>query len=71
MGLHEAVVLIVPNTISAHPTNIAQNPPMDPHPDVLFLIRYGSRDEECARREFPNRSWYRTEPTDRVVPLVP
>jgi len=71
MNLHDAVVLIVPNTISAHPTNLAQNPPMDPDPDVLYLIRWNARDEECARRAFPNRSWFRTEKTDRVVPVAP
>jgi hypothetical protein len=32
---------------------------MNPHPDVLFLIRRSDRDEACAREHFPGRTWYR------------
>jgi hypothetical protein len=57
--LKNAIVIIEPGRVPAHETNLAQNEPMNPHPDVLFLIRRSDRDEACAREHFPGRTWYR------------
>ncbi len=57
--LERAVVLLEPNRLPAHETNLAQNAPMDPDPSVLFLIRRSPADDACIRKHFRGRSWYR------------
>lgn len=64
--LKNAIVLIEPNHIPAHETNLAQNAPMDPNPDVLFLIRRSAADDACFREHFPGRRWYRAGMTDKL-----
>ncbi len=59
MGLKNAIVIIEPGRVPHHETNLAQNPPTNPNPPVLFLIRRGPEDEVCAREHFPGRTWYR------------
>jgi hypothetical protein len=59
LGLKQAIVMIVPGRSTEHETNLAQNPPTNPNPDVLFLIRRTKADELCARKNFPGRAWYR------------
>jgi hypothetical protein len=68
--LKNAVVFIIPNnTTNAGWSNLTQNPPLDPNPDVLFLaLRNPGRDEACVRKHFPGRKWYRAGPTERLVP---
>jgi hypothetical protein len=67
-GLKNAIVLIEPGHVPADEWNLAQNPPMNPNPDVLFLIRRSPADEVCARQHFPGRKWYRAGMTDRLTP---
>jgi len=67
-GIHRAIVLLIPGHLPAHQTNLAQNPAMDPDPDVLFLIRNGPSDDRCAARHFPGRTWYRASTTDKLTP---
>jgi hypothetical protein len=70
LGLKNAIVMIPTGGRStAHETNLAQNPPMDPNPDVLFLIRRSKADEECAKRHFPGRTWYRAGKDDKLTPF--
>jgi 4-amino-4-deoxy-L-arabinose transferase-like glycosyltransferase len=66
--LKNAIVLIEPDHVPADKTNLAQNPPMNPNPDVLFLIRRGPADEVCARQHFPGRKWYRAGMTQTLTP---
>jgi len=68
--LKNALVLLEQSRIVAHETNLAQNPPMDPNPDVLFLARHGKADDACFRKHFPGRSWYRATMTDRLEPVT-
>ena len=68
LGLKHAVVAIEPERVSAHPTNLAQNAPMDPNPDVLFLIRRSAADEACARAHFPGRDWYHAGKNETLEP---
>jgi hypothetical protein len=68
LGLKNAIVMITPGHATAHETNLAQNPPLDPNPDVLFLIRRSKADEACARRNFPGRTWYRAGLDDKLTP---
>jgi hypothetical protein len=68
MGLKNAIVMIEPGRSTAHETNLAQNAPMDPNPDVLFLIRRSPADEACAREHFPGRTWYRAGTTETLEP---
>lgn len=67
-NLRNAMVVIVPGSIPAHQQNLAQNPPMNDNPDVLFLIRDKAADEVCARKAFPGRTWYRAGMDTRLVP---
>jgi hypothetical protein len=64
--LENAVVLIEQHRVSAHTSNLAQNPPMDPHPPVLYLTRNGPRDEACIERHYPGRRWYRAGTTEKL-----
>ncbi len=68
MRLKNAIVMIEPGRSTAHETNLAQNEPMDPNPDVLFLIRRSEADEACAREHFPGRTWYRAGTTETLAP---
>ncbi len=65
--LKNAIVMVEPGRGPAHETNLAQNPPMDPNPDVLFLIRRSAADELCARSNFPGRTWYHSG-IDTITP---
>ena len=67
-GLKNAIVVIEPGRVPASEYNLSQNPPMNPKPDVLFLIRRGSADEVCARQNFPGRTWYRAGMTETLTP---
>ncbi|HMC94625.1 MAG TPA: hypothetical protein VKO16_07630, partial [Polyangia bacterium] len=67
-GLKNAIVLIEPGHVPAGEWNIAQNPPLNPNPDVLFLIRRSPADEVCARQHFPGRKWYRAGMTEALPP---
>jgi hypothetical protein len=67
-GLKNAIVIIEPGRVSHHETNLAQNPPMDPNPPVLFLIRRNPGDEACAREHFPGRTWYRAGMDRKLTP---
>jgi hypothetical protein len=67
-GLKNAIVIIEPGHVPHHETNMAQNPPMDPNPPVLFLIRRSPADEVCAREHFPGRTWYRAGMDTKLVP---
>jgi len=58
-NLRQAIVVIVPGAVPTHEQNVAQNPPMNDNPDALFLIRNNAADEACARKAFPDRTWYR------------
>jgi hypothetical protein len=71
MALENAIVILEPGRLPAHPTNLAQNPPMEPNPDVLFLIRRTAEDEKCARRHFPGRKWYRPGTGTSLLPYEP
>ena len=70
-GLHRAIVMLIPGQLPAHQANLAQNPPLDPDPDVLFLIRNGPSDERCAERHFPGRTWYRATAGEALYPYGP
>jgi len=67
-ALKNAIVVLEPGHLPASETNLAQNPPMNPNPDVLFLIRRGPADEVCARKHFPGRTWYRAGMTETLTP---
>lgn len=66
--LKNAIVLIEPGKVPASEVNLAQNAPMNPDPDVLFLIHRGPADEVCARQHFPGRTWYRAGMTETLTP---
>jgi hypothetical protein len=54
-------VTITPgHTTEYNEMNLSQNAPMDPNPDVLFLIVRSDADVACAREHFPGRTWYRS-----------
>jgi len=58
-GLKNAIVIIVEGQTTETESNMAQNSPMDPNPDVLWLSRHNKQEEACAREHFPGRKWYR------------
>jgi hypothetical protein len=68
LRLKNAIVMIEPGKTLASEWNIAQNDPMDPDPDVLFLIRKSAADEACARQHFPGRTWYRAGMDETLAP---
>ena len=68
MGLKNAIVVIEPGRVTAHETNLAQNDPMNPDPDVLYLIRRREADDVCARKHFPGRTWYRAGKAETLTP---
>jgi hypothetical protein len=59
LGLKNAIVIIEHGRSTADEWNLAQNQPMNPDPDVLFLSRHSHADDICARKHFPGRAWYR------------
>jgi hypothetical protein len=65
--LKQAIVMLESARLHTHSTNLAQNAPFEPNPDVLFLNRSTSADEACARRYFPGRKWYRADPLGRLT----
>ena len=67
-GLSNAIVLLSQNDLVTHRTNVAQNAPFDPNPNVLFLGRQSQADEACARKHFPGRKWYRAQRTETLIP---
>ena len=68
MGLKNAIVILEPGRIPADWWNLAQNPPMDPNPPVLFLSKRFPYEEACAREHFPGRTWYRAGMDTRLTP---
>lgn len=58
-GLKNAIVIIERGHVPADEWNLAQNAPMNPNPDILFLSRRNEAEDVCARRSFPGRTWYR------------
>jgi hypothetical protein len=68
MGLKNAIVIIEQGRVPHHETNMAQNPPMNPNPPVLFLIRRSPADDVCAREHFPGRTWYRAGMDQNLTP---
>jgi hypothetical protein len=69
MGLKNAVVMIEPGKSTAHETNLAQNPPLQKNPDVLYLIRHSEADDACVRQNYPGRTWYRATNEERLLPF--
>ena len=67
LGLKNAIVILEPGKLPADWWNLAQNPPLDPDPDVLFLTRRSDADEACAREHFPGRTWYRAGKTETLT----
>ncbi len=67
-NLKNAIVILEPGRVPAHVTNLAQNAPMSPRRDVLFLTLQSAADEECARRTFPGRKWYRANMGETLTP---
>jgi hypothetical protein len=57
--LKNAILFIHPEDAVQGWWNLNQNPPLDTHPDVLHLARLKPEDDQCARRHFPGRKWYR------------
>ena len=68
MGLKNAIVMIIEGRTTETQTNMAQNVPTDPNPDVLFLIRRSRADELCAEKHFPGRKWYRAGMNETLLP---
>jgi hypothetical protein len=68
LGLKHAIVMLESERLLTHNTNLAQNRPFEPNPDVLFLNRNRVADEVCARRSFPGRKWYRADRAGRLTP---
>jgi len=68
MGLKNAIVVIIEGQTTETETNMAQNPPLDPNPDVLYLIHHNKADDRCAREHFPGRTWYRAGKDETLQP---
>ncbi|HEY0466734.1 MAG TPA: hypothetical protein VGC79_21150, partial [Polyangiaceae bacterium] len=68
MGLKNAIVIIVNGKTTETEDNMAQNMPMDPNPEVLWLIRHNKADDACARKHFPDRTWYRAGMDETLLP---
>jgi hypothetical protein len=68
IGLKNAIVMIIEGQTTHTETNMAQNSPMDPNPDVLYLIRHSKADEACAHKHFPGRTWYRAGKDETLRP---
>jgi hypothetical protein len=68
IGLKNAIVWIIEGQTTETESNMAQNSPMDPNPDVLFLIRHSKADEVCARKHYPGRTWYRAGKDETLLP---
>jgi len=62
--LKNAIVIVEWGKVPAEDWNTAQNDPMVSNPDVLMLIRHNAEEEECARKHFPGRTWYRAGMTE-------
>lgn len=68
MGLKNALVIIIEGQTTETRSNLVQNDPMDPNPDVLWLSRVNKAEEECAKKNFPGRTWYRATKTEELKP---
>ena len=68
LGIKHAVVLLQFGRTHAYPGNLAQNPPMNPDPDVLYLGDDGKPDVACIRKHFPGRTWYWAEKEQKLTP---
>jgi hypothetical protein len=66
--LRKAIVILEQNRVPAHVTNLSQNLPFGPKPDVLFLIKSSAADEACAKKNYPGRKWYRAVENGKIVP---
>jgi len=67
-GLKNAVVMIIEGQTNLTESNMAQNPPMNPNPDVLYLSRHNKAEEACVRENFPGRTWYRAGKDETLKP---
>jgi len=68
MGLKNAVVMIIEGQTNLTESNMAQNPPMNLNPDVLYLSRHNKSEEACVRKNFPGRTWYRAGKNEIIKP---
>jgi hypothetical protein len=68
MKLKNAVVMTIEGRTTETETNMAQNLPMDPNPDVLWLSRHNKAEEECVQKNYPGRTWYRAGKDDVLKP---
>jgi hypothetical protein len=68
LGLKNAIVIIEHGRSTADEWNLAQNQPMNPDPDVLFLSRHSHADDICAHNHFPGRKWYRAGFDETLLP---
>jgi hypothetical protein len=67
-GLKNAIVIIERGHVPADEWNLAQNPPMNPKPDILFLSRRNEAEDRCAHQSFPGRTWYRAGMNEALTP---
>ncbi|MDX2051023.1 MAG: hypothetical protein SFV15_01445 [Polyangiaceae bacterium] len=68
-ALKQAIVWIIPGDATAHETNLAQNDPTEPNPDVFFFIWRGVQTEQCVSKNFPGRTWYRSDRAGAIRPF--
>lgn len=67
-GLKNAVVMIIEGHTTETESNMAQNNPMDPNPDVLWLSRHNKAEEACVKEHYPGRKWYRAGKNEVLKP---
>lgn len=67
-GLKNAVVVIIEGQTNLTESNMVQNAPLDPNPDVLYLSRHSKEEEACAREHFPGRTWYKAGKDQVLTP---
>ena len=67
--LKNAILFIHPEDAVQGWWNLNQNPPLDPHPDVLYLARLKPEDDMCAMHSFPGRKWYRAHADGKLIRL--
>ena len=68
-SLANAVVLISQHRVLAYTGNLAQNAPLDPSRNVLYLTSESAHDEQCIEAHYPGRTWFRATATENLVPL--
>jgi hypothetical protein len=68
MKLKKAVVMVIEGHTTETESNMVQNSPVDPNPDVLWLSRHNKAEEKCVMENYPDRTWYRAG-KDEVLKL--